>query len=98
MSGVGYGGQAVLVLVLESGHAERWSAGVLECWSTVPSRNCIRRGGLGMLKGRQKFVEDLVRHPGRKTLLYRHLSFFVPYSQNYDRQAGRVPFFIPTRG
>ena len=30
MSGVGYGGQAVLVLVLESGHAERWSAGVLE--------------------------------------------------------------------
>jgi hypothetical protein len=44
------------------------------------------------LKGRQKFVEDLVRHPGRKTLLYRHLSSFVPNSQNYGGQAGRVPF------
>jgi len=29
---------------------ECWSVGVLECWSTAPSPNCIRRGGLGMLQ------------------------------------------------
>jgi hypothetical protein len=51
-----------------------------------------------MLKGRQKFVEDLFRHSGRKTLLYRHLSSFVPYFQNYGGQAGRMPFFIRTWG
>jgi hypothetical protein len=30
-------------------------------------------------KGRQKFVEDLVRHSGRKTLLYRQPSGRVPF-------------------
>ena len=29
--------------------------GVLECWSTAQGPNCIRRGGLGMLKGRPKW-------------------------------------------
>jgi hypothetical protein len=43
---------------------------------------------LGMLKGRQKFVEDLVRRPGRKTLLYRHFQggcAFYPYSRDKNR-------------
>ena len=36
-------------------------------------------GGLAVLKGRQKFVEDLVRQPGRKTPVYRHLQGGRPF-------------------
>jgi hypothetical protein len=44
---------------------------------------CLSAVVLGMRdeggKGRQKFVEDLVQHPGRKTLLYRHLQGGCPF-------------------
>src|ERR1700721_2110076 len=46
-------------------------------------------------KGRQKFVADLVRHPGRKTLLYRHLQGgcpFYPYPGLKPRAESCSPF------
>jgi hypothetical protein len=46
-------------------------------------------------KGRQKFVEDLVRHSGRKTLLYRHIQGgcpFYPYPGLKPRAESCSPF------
>jgi len=63
---------------------ECWSVGVLECWSTAPSPNCIRRGGLGMLQR-----EPLWRVPDSLTVFAVQHECYRDHLRN--RRLPRIP-------